>query len=117
MQAGVERDGARTVTVFRVLDSETPGTTLAERRRRRRERGMNARWVAAELERACADEASASGRGPAEAAPGEPVESQVHCARRRRPWPFPCWGALDVKPVNFNFRFCVSVLLEGKFPS
>ena len=63
MQAGVERDGARTVTVFRVLDSETPGTTLAERRRRRRERGMNARWVAAELERACADEASASGRG------------------------------------------------------
>ncbi|KAG2609857.1 hypothetical protein PVAP13_4KG071900 [Panicum virgatum] len=54
VQAGVDRDGARaggggcpvTVTVFRVIDSETPGTTTpAGRRRRRRERGMNARWL------------------------------------------------------------------------
>ncbi|CAD6340044.1 unnamed protein product [Miscanthus lutarioriparius] len=51
-----------TVTVFRVIDSEMPVTLVERRRRRRRERGMNARWVAAELERACADKASGSGR-------------------------------------------------------
>jgi hypothetical protein len=62
VQAAAERDGGCpvTVTMFRVIDSETPGTTLAERRRRHREREMNARWVAAELERVCADKASAS---------------------------------------------------------
>ncbi|RCV20391.1 hypothetical protein SEVIR_4G050300v4 [Setaria viridis] len=61
--AGAERDGGCpvTVTVFRVIDSGMP-VTLAERRRRRRERRMNARWVAAELERACAEKASTSGR-------------------------------------------------------
>ncbi|OEL36791.1 hypothetical protein BAE44_0002189 [Dichanthelium oligosanthes] len=50
VQAGADCDGARadggravTLTMFRVIDSEMPVTTLAERRRRRRERGVNAR--------------------------------------------------------------------------
>ncbi|TVU12334.1 hypothetical protein EJB05_45972, partial [Eragrostis curvula] len=49
--------GAVTVTVFKVVDSEMP-VALAERRRRRRERAINAEWVTDELERACADKAS-----------------------------------------------------------
>lgn len=53
--------GNITVTVFRVVDSEMP-VDLAERKRRRQVRGMNAGWLTAELERACADGAVERGR-------------------------------------------------------
>jgi hypothetical protein len=64
VQAGsIGADGySITVTVFRVIDSEMPVTLVERRRCQHRERGMNARWVVAELERACADKASGSGR-------------------------------------------------------
>ncbi|KAF8733008.1 hypothetical protein HU200_015365 [Digitaria exilis] len=62
--AGGERgDGCHvTVTMFRVIDSGTSDTPVEMRRRRRESGMMNARWVADELERTCADEASMSGR-------------------------------------------------------
>nr|CAB3467246.1 unnamed protein product [Digitaria exilis] len=60
---GERGDGCHvTVTMFRVIDSGTSDTPVEMRRRRCESRMMNARWVADELERACADEASMSGR-------------------------------------------------------
>jgi hypothetical protein len=114
VQAGsIGADGySITVTVFRVIDSEMPVTLVERRRCQHRERGMNARWVVAELERACADKASGSGRRRKLCRVNL---SHVHCARRRRSLSISSWGALDVELLSVFSGGLGSTLRVGEF--